>query len=132
MASQLTVLSLGSIAAAAIELKTGGQGLQHAVDMVSNLPLPNLLYMGVATTALTLWIEMEALKEVSAPLAALIYTTEPLWGAGLAYAFMGDRWGPQVRFRAICCSGLLPMLCADMEHAPPIWESKYDVTASSM
>ena len=96
MASQLSVLALGSIFAAAVELKAGGQGMQHAIEMVSNLPVPNLIYMGVATTALTLWIEMEALKEVSAPLAALIYTTEPLWGAGLAYAFMGDRWGPQV------------------------------------
>jgi len=95
MASQLSVLALGSMAAAAVEIQMGGQGMQHALELVSNLPLPNLIYMGVATTALTLWIEMESLKEVSAPLAALIYTTEPLWGAGFAYFLIGDRWGPQ-------------------------------------
>eukprot|EP00873_Tetraselmis_striata_P038646 jgi/Tetstr1/458910/TSEL_000376.t1 len=95
MATQLSVLALGSIGAAAVEMHAGGQGLSGALEQVSSLPLPNLLYMGVATTALTLWIEMESLKEVSAPLAALIYTTEPLWGAGFAYALLGDRWGPQ-------------------------------------
>ena len=40
----------------------------------SGLPWPAIAYMGLATTAFTLWVEMHALKDVSAPLAALIYT----------------------------------------------------------
>jgi drug/metabolite transporter (DMT)-like permease len=32
-----------------------------------------------------------ALQNVSASLAALIYTAEPLWGAVFAWNFMGDR-----------------------------------------
>ena len=30
---------------------------------------------------------------MSSPVAAIIYTAEPLWGAGLAYALLGERWG---------------------------------------
>ncbi|KAK9806318.1 hypothetical protein WJX72_010202 [[Myrmecia] bisecta] len=66
----------------------------HLWDMAAGLPWPALVYMGLATTAFTLWVEMSALKEVPATMAALIYTTEPLWGALMAYVVMGDRWGP--------------------------------------
>mmetsp|Transcript_20667 Transcript_20667/g.62280 ORF Transcript_20667/g.62280 Transcript_20667/m.62280 type:complete len:473 (+) Transcript_20667:213-1631(+) len=59
----------------------------------AGLPWPALLFMGLGTTALTLAIEMNALKHVSSPVAAIIYTAEPLWGAGLAYAILGERWG---------------------------------------
>jgi drug/metabolite transporter (DMT)-like permease len=50
--------------------------------------------MGLGTTAFTLSVEMHALKDVSAPLAALIYTAEPLWGALFAWVLLGERWGP--------------------------------------
>ena len=33
--------------------------------------------------------------QVSAPLAALIYTSEPLWGAMFAWVIAGERWGPR-------------------------------------
>ena len=39
-------------------------------------------------------VEMHALKTVSAPLAALIYTAEPLWGALFAWVLLDERWGP--------------------------------------
>lgn len=39
-------------------------------------------------------VEMHALKSVSAPLAALIYTAEPLWGALFAWVLLDERWGP--------------------------------------
>lgn len=57
------------------------------------LPWPALLWMGLATTSFTLWIEFLALRNVSASTCALIYTAEPLWGALFAWHFMGDRWG---------------------------------------
>jgi drug/metabolite transporter (DMT)-like permease len=57
------------------------------------LPWPALLWMGLATTSFTLWIEFIALRNVSASTCALIYTTEPLWGVLFAWHFMGERWG---------------------------------------
>eukprot|EP01023_Acetabularia_acetabulum_P024822 TRINITY_DN2388_c0_g1_i3.p1 TRINITY_DN2388_c0_g1~~TRINITY_DN2388_c0_g1_i3.p1 ORF type:complete len:415 (-),score=76.07 TRINITY_DN2388_c0_g1_i3:3178-4422(-) len=70
-----------------------GQTLQEIWTGVVDLPWIALVYMGLATTAFTLWIEMESLKEVSAPLAALIYTSEPLWGATFAWILLDERWG---------------------------------------
>ena len=32
-------------------------------------------------------------QDVSAPLAALIYTSEPLWGALFAWTLLGEHWG---------------------------------------
>ena len=68
--------------------------VSHSVDVAIGLPWPALLWMGLATTSFTLWIEFLALKNVSASTCALIYTAEPLWGALFAWHFMGDRWGP--------------------------------------
>ena len=65
----------------------------HLSDQAQLLPWPALLWMGLATTSFTLWIEFLALKNVSASTCALIYTAEPLWGALFAWHFMGDRWG---------------------------------------
>ena len=65
----------------------------HTSDVAAHLPWPALLWMGLATTSFTLWIEFLALKNVSASTCALIYTAEPLWGALFAWHFMGDRWG---------------------------------------
>lgn len=93
---QLLVLALVSSTICLPELKSALQG-KNAGDVLTvarGLPWPALAYMGLGTTALTLWIEMSALKQVSAPLAALIYTAEPLWGAGFAWLLLGERWGP--------------------------------------
>ena len=49
--------------------------------LLSALPLKEWLLTGVVSTAGALWAELEALREVSAPDAALIYATEPVWGA---------------------------------------------------
>uniref|UniRef100_A0A061RWP0 Drug metabolite transporter superfamily n=1 Tax=Tetraselmis sp. GSL018 TaxID=582737 RepID=A0A061RWP0_9CHLO len=100
MALQLAVLAGSSCIAAGFEVFGSSEGLQQGLATLQEVPLPSLVYMGVASTALTLWIEMESLKEVSAPIAALIYSSEPLYGAGFAYAFLGDRWGPQGWFGA--------------------------------
>lgn len=32
-------------------------------------------------------------QDISAPLAALIYTSEPLWGALFAWTLLGEHWG---------------------------------------
>jgi len=96
MAVQLAVLAGAACVFAAPEVvgvvREGG--LDGLVAAAGGVPWVAVLWMGLATTALTLYIEVEALKEVSAPLAALIYTSEPLWGALLAYLVLGERWGP--------------------------------------
>jgi len=96
MAMQLGVLAGASMLLLVPELGTffSSHGVKDAVGAVPGIPWLELAYMAVFTTSLTLWIEVEALKAVSAPTAALIYTSEPLWGTIFAYLFLGDRFGP--------------------------------------
>lgn len=95
VAVQILFLALASLVYCVPELY---QLLQsHSVgDLLSQakaLPWGSLAYMGLGTTALTLWLEMSSLKEVSSPLAALIYTAEPVWGSLFAYLCLDERWG---------------------------------------
>ncbi|XP_021727287.1 uncharacterized protein LOC110694423 isoform X2 [Chenopodium quinoa] len=50
------------------------------------------IYTGVLTTGLCLWVEMAAMRDVSATETAIIYGTEPVWGAGFAWFLLGERW----------------------------------------
>lgn len=87
------------------------------LKQVQALPWPALAYMGLGTTALTLWLEMSSLKEVSSPLAALIYTAEPVWGSLFAYLFLEERWGALgwVGAALIIASSLFSQLAGDTE-----------------
>ncbi|KAK1567986.1 hypothetical protein Q3G72_019007 [Acer saccharum] len=51
------------------------------------------LYTGIFSTGLCLWIEMAAMRNVSATETAIIYGLEPVWGAGFAWFLLGERWG---------------------------------------
>ncbi|KAJ7975229.1 Drug/metabolite transporter [Quillaja saponaria] len=62
-------------------------------DWMVAFPWIPALYTGVFSTGLCLWIEMEAMRNVSATQTALIYGLEPLWGAGFAWFLLGERWG---------------------------------------
>lgn len=94
---QLAVLAMCSIALATPELieTVSTDGLAGTLELSKALPWGDVLFMGVGTTALTLWIEMESLKDVSAATAALIYTSEPIWGAMFAWVMLSERWGGQ-------------------------------------
>lgn len=94
---QLFVLALVSLVLCTPEISdsVSAVGVQATLEHVTTLPWLELIFMGVGTTAATLYIEMDALKEVSAPLAALIYTAEPLWGASFAWLLLNERWGAQ-------------------------------------
>lgn len=96
-ALQLVVLAGCSIAFAAPELfgLVSSQGVSGTFEVARGLPWGEVLFMGIGTTALSLYMEVEALKDVSAATAALIYTSEPIWGAALAWVALGERWGPQ-------------------------------------
>lgn len=95
VAVQLAALAVASALFTVPEI-WGNVQVENTSQLLSDfmaLPWPALLFMGLGTTALTLAIEMNALKHVSSPTAAIIYTAEPLWGAGLAYVLLGERWG---------------------------------------
>lgn len=91
--------------------------VQEIMDKAAGLPWLSLAYMGLGTTALSLYLEMASLKEVSAPLAAVIYTAEPLWGAAFAYYFLNERWGATGWFGAalIVGSSLFSQFSGDSE-----------------
>ena len=53
---------------------------------------------------------MNALKEVSAPVAAIIYSAEPLWGAGLAWGILGERCAlPPSQLPTLSCNKSHPV-----------------------
>lgn len=47
--------------------------------------------------ALLIWLgnflQMAAMRDVSAAETAIIYGLEPVWGAGFAWFLLGERWG---------------------------------------
>ena len=67
MAIQLVVLAATSALCLAPELHGVWEagGAPGLAAWSQGLPWPTLVYMGVATTALTLWIEIEAMKKVT-------------------------------------------------------------------
>ncbi|KAK9278907.1 hypothetical protein L1049_028488 [Liquidambar formosana] len=62
-------------------------------DWIIAFPWIAALYTGVFSTGLCLWVEMAAMRDVSATETAIIYGLEPLWGAGFAWFLLGERWG---------------------------------------
>lgn len=62
-------------------------------DWMVNFPWVPALYTGTFSTGLCLWVEMAAMRDVSATETAIIYGMEPLWGAGFAWFLLGERWG---------------------------------------
>ncbi|CAB9499248.1 membrane [Seminavis robusta] len=61
--------------------------------LASPTALAGVLYTGLVTTALALWIESKAFVRVPATDASLILTTEPLFAAGLAAVTLGETFG---------------------------------------
>ncbi|GMP59208.1 hypothetical protein CsSME_00022582 [Camellia sinensis var. sinensis] len=62
-------------------------------DWMAAFPWLPVLYTGVFSTGLCLWVEMDAMRDVSATETAIIYGLEPVWGAGFAWFLLGERWG---------------------------------------
>ncbi|KAK6157596.1 hypothetical protein DH2020_011844 [Rehmannia glutinosa] len=63
------------------------------LDSISSFPWIPALYTGIFSTGLCLWVEMAAMRDVSATETAIIYGLEPVWGAGFAWVLLGERWG---------------------------------------
>jgi len=103
VAGQLATLAACFAAAAGVSAALASPGDGDAVaaaasssasafEAVQALPWAAWLFTGLVSTAGTLWLELEALRDVSAPDAALVYATEPVWGAAVAAAALGERW----------------------------------------
>lgn len=54
----------------------------------------SLVWTGLVTTALTIYMETLALKTLSAAETTLIFSTEPVSGAAFAALVLGERFGP--------------------------------------
>ncbi|XP_068660481.1 uncharacterized protein [Aristolochia californica] len=63
------------------------------------------LYTGLFSTGLCLWLEIAAMRDVSATETAIIYGLEPLWGAAFAWFLLGERWGTSGWFGAALVLG---------------------------
>jgi drug/metabolite transporter (DMT)-like permease len=59
----------------------------------SPVALGGILYTGLITTALALWVESIAFAQVPATDASLILTTEPLFAAGCGAIALGETFG---------------------------------------
>lgn len=61
-------------------------------DHMVAFPWIPALYTGVLSTGFCLWAEIDAMRDVSATEAAVIYGMEPIWGAAFAWFILGERW----------------------------------------
>jgi drug/metabolite transporter (DMT)-like permease len=68
--------------------------LAAAAEGAKQLPWGAALYTGLLSTDVALLLEVVALRDVSSADAAIVYALEPVLGAGLAFAVLGERWGP--------------------------------------
>lgn len=104
----LVSLQLATIAFMCIGWLGFNAATDPSVDLggeLANISVPALVYTGLITTSMSLWIEFNSLKSVSATEAALIYTSEPLWGAAFSWLLLGERWGPTGWMGAACVVG---------------------------
>lgn len=88
---QLAVLAAASAVAAAPDAAASVAGGAPLADLAA-LPWIPLAYMGAVTTAACVALEAEALKSVSASVAALLYSAEPVYGAVIASLVLGEGW----------------------------------------
>lgn len=103
--------------------------LLHGGDMALSVPdfspilsspmaLGGILYTGIVTTALALWVESIAFAKVPATDASLILTTEPLFAAGFGAVALGETFGVSdyVGASLIVAACALSIFLDDSEH----------------
>ena len=60
----------------------------------SSLAVPlSLLWVGLVTTSMTVFLETLAMEKVSAAESAVIYSSEPIWGTAFAAMLLGETIG---------------------------------------
>ncbi len=60
-----------------------------------NLPWLSILYLGIVTTAMTIWLQTWGQARISATSAAVIYSLEPVWASLFAYWLLNEKLGVQ-------------------------------------
>ena len=121
---RLTVGQLGGVAAgstlfALLEMifeEDGFPSIEQWVDWLGDyFILGALIWTGLVSTALALYLETVALKVISASELTLIMTSVSLWGAAFAYVTLGEVLSPIGMF-----GGVLIMIgCALGNLSPP-------------
>jgi len=88
----------------------------------SPVALGGILYTGLVTTALALWVESIAFAKVPATDASLILTTEPLFAAGCGAIALGETFGSSDYVGAALIIGAcaLSIFIDDTEHHPHV------------
>jgi drug/metabolite transporter (DMT)-like permease len=106
-AAQLSAVFLGS-AVFATFFEEGGLDVPLVQSILTDpVTLAPLLWTGLVTTALTIYMESVAMKTLSAAETTLLLSTEPVSGSLFAAALMGERLGPNAMFG----SGLILVSC---------------------
>jgi drug/metabolite transporter (DMT)-like permease len=85
----------------------GGQSYPWMEWFTDPSILIGLVWTGVITTALSIYMENLALETLSATETTLIFTTEPLWGTAFAVTVMGEEFG----FNAAVGASLIISAC---------------------
>ncbi|XP_008809804.2 uncharacterized protein LOC103721388 isoform X2 [Phoenix dactylifera] len=75
------------------DLNLGSCAWSMLWDYIISFPWIPAIYTGIFSTGLCLWAELDAMGDVSATEAAIIYGLEPVWGAAFAWFLLGERWG---------------------------------------
>lgn len=73
--------------------------------LASSMALGGVVYTGLVTTAIALWVESVAFARVPATDASLILTTEPLFAAALGAVALGETFGGSDYLGATCIIG---------------------------
>lgn len=68
--------------------------------------------------------QVVSLRDVSAAEAAMVYTLEPLYGAGFAWLLLGERWGPMGWVGAALILGKLRRACDGCMREENAWPWK--------
>jgi drug/metabolite transporter (DMT)-like permease len=65
----------------------------HRVAVIDWKPVAAVLYLALATTALTTWLQAIGQRTVPAAQAALLYTLEPVWAVAFAWLLVREGLG---------------------------------------
>jgi drug/metabolite transporter (DMT)-like permease len=66
-------------------------GFEHPA--IGPVPWRAILYLGLAATAATTWLQTLGQKSVSAPHAAVLYTLEPVWAVFFGWLILNEKLG---------------------------------------
>lgn len=92
-AGQLMAIAIASAIYCSVT-EPGALSMEHVQHWLSDPTIVmGLVWTGVITTALTVYMETVALETLSAAETTLIFSTEPLWGTAFAAAVMGEQLG---------------------------------------